>query len=514
MVCKNAVSKMIKGIPIKNSLPMNFKALQRETSVHKYYIELKDGLITEQGFLDLVKVPSLRVLGAGRLVRKLRSQNKLRQKDAAKILNTSLSQVWDWERSKTTIPLQLLVTLSEICGLSKETIYSMIDKGEISLKGKINLPVRFEKIRDIVQYLNPHKVGTQGQITLLKCPYEARSKIKERLNIKSRSYELYRPIIYSRGLYNYLKTFFRYTRNQKIQFPLTKKVKLWYDEGIDLKRSVICPCLQSDGFIKRSKSHEYKIRFYGCCRALHDYFVDALYYEYNILPTSYYAPTSTKVHYTAYTQKKVSEIAYELINLSGNTKTSPAPRQTIDEYLMEPQPHLNYLNNATLQEQKIAFRIWMSTEGSISVIKHKKRGSGRRLRIGYVRPRIVLSCAHPVLVKQLKYIAKQLHIPLYISRSKKCWSGISALSNETISACIELLKHGGFIENVKISAHSSYHEGIDKNVLLLGILEFKKREQKNSNLKNLPIQQVHHKINKIIENSEYKSADLYIDYFS
>ena len=78
---------------------------------------------------------------------------------------------------------------------------------------------------------------------------------------------------------------------------------------------------------------------------------------------------------------------------------------------------------------------------------------------------------------------------------------------------MQFLKLGGFIKGVKIGGNSPYHEGIAKDVLLLGILEYKKCELENSDLKKLPIQQAHHKINKIIENRKYKAVDYYINYF-
>jgi hypothetical protein len=49
----------------ENTLPKTFKALMRENSVYKYFVELKEGVFTEKGFLDLIKVPGLRVTGAG-----------------------------------------------------------------------------------------------------------------------------------------------------------------------------------------------------------------------------------------------------------------------------------------------------------------------------------------------------------------------------------------------------------------------------------------------------------------
>ena len=479
----------------ENTIFTTLKALMRETTVYKYYVQLKEGVFTEQGYLDLAKVTGLYVSGAGQFLRNLRLKNGLRQKDIAKLIGVSCVSVNLWENNRGRINLQSLVKIAEGLGSTKDTIYSLIDQGEFNTKNK--LAANFEKIRTIVQYFNPLN-DKKARITLLKCcPDEMHSKIKEILNVKLRSHGRNWKIITSRELYNFLKTFFRYTKVPKIHPPLSDEVKGWYDDGVDLKRAVIIPCLQSDGCIV-SYMQYYTICFCGNNKVLHDYFVDAMYFEYNELPSTYFA----RCYHTEYFRKPV--IRDEIMNLAGNTKTSPASGQTIEEYLKNTQPHLNYLINASRTEQQIALRIWTSTEGSISV--HKSRE--------HISPYLVVACAHPDLARQLKQIARRFKINFSIRRPKDYWSGIDGLSTKAISSCINFLKLGSFIKGVKIGAHSKYHKGIDKDILLLGILEFKIRALKNSHLKKLPIQKVHQKINRIVEKREYKSADYYINYFS
>jgi hypothetical protein len=209
---------------------------------------------------------------------------------------------------------------------------------------------------------------------------------------------------------------------------------------------------------------------------------------------------------TTYDQNSVEEIADEIMNLAGNTKTKPANRQTVEDYLKEPQPHLKYLLNASETEQKIALRIWASTEGFISINKD------RRNKCLY--PVIGIACAHPGLTIQLKHIAHQFNFNLTKINFKDAWSGIRGLRTSALSSCIGFLKLGGFIKGVKISSHSKYHEGIDKDILLLGILEFKKYEQIKPRLRTLSRKQIHYEVNKLIKNGKYKSEDYYINYFS
>ena len=518
MVSRNAVSTEPKGmrthenfLPNVNKIDLEndkstksttFNAMQRETTVYEFYVELKEDVFTKQGFFDLAKVPSLYISGAGQFLRNLRLENCLRQKDIAEIIGVTYVNVKNWEHNKNRIPLQSLVKIAETLGVSRDTIYSLIDQGTFITKN--NIPVKVERIHKFIEYLNPIKDRGIARITLFECcPVETLLEIKNTFNVKPKSYGGNYKIIACRELHNFLKTFFRYSKVPKIHPPLTNEVKGWYDDSIDLKRSIIIPCLQSDGYHQPCKQGYSEVGLVGNSKILHHYFVDAIYYEYSILPSSYYCNFGES-YITYYKNKSIKRISDDVVNLAKSTKTSPAHGQSIEGYSKEPQPHLNYLINASETEQQIALRIWASTEGEISINR----------KDGYIYPRLRIGCAHPDLVKQLQQIARRLNIKFSIPKERRNWSGIKGLYNSTLSSCLEFLKFGGFIKGVKISSNSKYHEGIDKDVLFLGILEYKKRELENNHLKKLPIQQVHHEINRIVENRKYKSVDYYINYFS
>ena len=193
------------------------------------------------------------------------------------------------------------------------------------------------------------------------------------------------------------------------------------------------------------------------------------------------------------------------MNIAGNTKTSPAHGQTVEEYLQEPQPHLNYLVKAPKTVQKIALRIWASTEGCMLLTHIQNK---------HVYPCLSIGCSHPVLAEQLQQIGQQLSINFTIQRVKKGWSGIASLRSSSIRGCIDFLKLGGFIKGIKISAQSKYHKDIDKDILTLGILEYIiQRKTTKKWPKKPPIVAHHRNINKIIKNREYKSENYYINYF-
>jgi len=345
--------------------------------------------------------------------------------------------------------------------------------------------------------------------TFSRCSDKVLQKIKDTLNVNlwmiKRNDGISRGIINSRELYKYLKTFLRYTKVPKIQPPITTEVEKWRNNKIDLRRAIIIPCLQTDGYLGQQNPREAVVfQFYGKNRILHDYFVDAMYCTYKLLPSSYFIYKASSNQYATMYAQTTTKIKDELKILCRSTKTAPANRQAVEDYLKEPQPHLNYLINAPETEQKIALRIWASTEGCISVTR---KGD-------YVYPILAISCAHPALVAQLIQITKRFNMNFYQKFSKRHWSGIWSLYSSSIRTCLEFLKIGGFIEGVKISAHSKYHQGIPKNILQLGFLEFKRREKDNPFYRKIPIEKVHCEINGIIKNKEFKKAEYYIDYFS
>ncbi|MHA2062117.1 MAG: helix-turn-helix transcriptional regulator [Candidatus Sifarchaeia archaeon] len=474
-----------------------FKGLQRETSVYKYFVELKENSLTGKGFLDLVKVPGLFVAGTGQFLKNLRLENRLLQKDIAIILGVCRETVKNWELNKRRISLKHLVKFAEVFDISRDMIYSLIEKGNFKIR--IKLPLKVNKIRNIVQYLSPQKFRYRSaQIIILKCRPDNFSKTLYSLNIKPKT-EGHKQVIYSKDLHRYLTTFFRYNKVPKIHPPLTAEVKDWYNDDIDLKHALVIPCLQSDGSM--DFKNRKRLRFYGDNRKLHDFFVDAMYLQYNEMPSSYFMNWSDE-YCTAYDKRSIHKIVTELLNLAGNTKTSPAHEQTVEEYLYEPQPNLSYLFNATKTEQKIALRIWASAEGSISIVKHA----------GWIYPALSIACAHPNIAKQLQDIAKFNGIHFNVKQDQNTWSGIGSLVNRTLSGCLNFLKIGAFIKGIKISSNSPYHEGIEKNTLILGILEYFKRGRMKK--RDLPIEIHHNRINQIIHKEEYQSADYYLDYFS
>jgi len=482
----------------ENTLSKKFKALMRETSVYKYFIELKEDALTEQGYFDLVRMPCTVYLEqAGQILREIRWKNHIKQRDIAKMVGVAINTEKQWEYNSNRIPLHSLIIIAKNVGISRDEIYSQIYHTKISLK-RFNIPMRLKQISDIMRYLVP---TYKNQVHVLKCNSRILSKIQNSLNLIPKR-KKNSAVLHSKELYYFLSTFFKYSTVPKIIPPLTDEVKGWHDEGTDLTRAIIIPCLQSDGCIDK---HKKALVFIGHNRCLHDYFVDAMYYEYGELPSSYYIPGKGEVPVTVYGRNSIKPIVNKIKCLAGNTKTKPANGQTIEEYLQESQPQLNYLINASLNEQQIALRFWAATEGRIGI--HKNRSAR-------IMPALGIASAHPALLAQLRQLAERHGIHFTITYDRKKWSGISGLVNASFKGSINFLKFGGFIKGVKVSARSPYHEGIDKQILMLGILEYLRRRRIKKCMKKLPMPVHHQNINQIISKKKYKSTDFYIDCYS
>lgn len=478
----------------ENDGTSTFKALLRETSTYRYFVQMKDDAVTEGGFFDLAKVSGLRVIGAGGFLRELRRKNNRTQKEMAELAGVTRVCLTTWELNDNKALLEILVKISEHFKIDRDNIYSMIDQGKFSLS--TNLPLRPQAIRDIIPYLVPHRPNNQ-KVTILKCPETVMLRIKTITTSIWKTQYLYQTN--SKDLNLYLKAFFLYNKEYKIQPPLTNEVKHWHENSVDLIKAVIIPLLQTDG-----SCIENFPEFYGNNKILHDLLVDSMYFSCNVLPSSYMTHArSSNIFQTKYRNNRGKKAVARIMSMCGNIKTIPAKGQTREQYLKEPQAHINYLMEATETEQKIALRIWASAEGNVGVERDKS----------YIYPSLRITCTNPTVINQLKELASQFNIYFRIDKSKDTWSGFHRLSSKSIKNAINFLKIGSFIQNVEIGANSPYYESLAKDELLLGILEFKIREKKNASLRTLPIDQIHHKIRNIVLKKEYKTVDYYIQYF-
>lgn len=478
----------------------NQRIMTNETSVFKEYYVLNDNALTESGYLDLIQIPNLRVAGGG-ILKSERTKRNLTIKDFSKYLKESYDSMQDWEKNKTLTPLKTLTKLKD-----KQLIYELIEQDKIKLPKGIRLPSKPEEIFPFLEHLSPRG----KEVIIKRTGMEQVEEIRRKFRCK-----VYFPpngqfVIKSAYLNKFLKTFFRKERNAKINPPLTDFVKNLSNRDIDLRKAIILPIIQTDGyhtFDKRKKQHY--ICFKNTCKTLHNILVDSFYLQYNFLPSSYIILEQKKGNYTPafvtrYVGKEFQETHKELISLCGNFKTSKYHSQSIEDYNKEPLVHLYYLTNASKLEKETALRIWAATEGAIIPMRRKKGD--------LIVPKLQISCANEKLLFQLKEITDFLNIHFTIKTEKG--RGYKGLNNMSISCALAFLKIGGFIEGVKISKSSKYYEGIDKQDVLYATLEFMVRERKNPALRDMKMEKIHGKIREIAENREFEDLDYYIEYFS
>lgn len=452
------------------------KFIIRETSVWKVIGEIKQENVLPNGYLDLSKVSGLRVY-CGKLIKRYRKISRITQDKLAKCLKISRNIIGNWELDLCGTPFDILVEIAEFFSISKEALIRDIIELDLkfSMRTKpIKLPIHIKQLTNKIYKLFPY---TDNRI-YVKGDYKS-SKI---LNI-------------------FLRTFFEYNKEAKIKPPLSHVIKSWMNLNLNIPITIL--------FITEGSYYKPEgIIFLNNCKILHDILVDCVYFQYHLLPTSYFIERrripKKSIYITEFYNKDHKVMIDSIISLVGNLKTSPHDNQTVEEYLNEPQPNLDFIKNSYFREKIITLQLFLATEGSVYISRH----------FGYVYPIIEIGCAHPKIVEILEGLTKYLGLNFKRQKSKKTWSGLKGVRARGLSTALKLLKMNALIEGIKISSKSKYFEGFDKMDLLLAILELHRRQEKDKELFDITISQINKKVFEILKNKEYKSSSFYIKYFT
>lgn len=476
-------------------IKMNNKYLLRETSVYGIYRKLKNNSITSEDYFDLIRVPDLRVY-AGKFLKTYMLEKNISQRGLAKVFCSGKSAVAHWKNNRCAIPLKLLAKITD-----KNNIYNLIENEEIYFRD-IKVPIKFNDMKEIIDSIYLHSGGYT--IYIKKLEDEKLNKIQYFLG-KKMKFRKYGYEYKSKHFYNFIKTFFEEEKVFKILPPLTDIIKKWEEQNIDFRKAVICPLFQTDGSCYYDRRKDWMVfSFKNKSLILHEILVDAMYATYKILPTSFHVSCSDAdgCFYTHFLGRNTDSVYRDLKRICGDFKHSPSG-QRVEEYMREYNPHLNYLLDASSEEQKIALRLWFSADGCIIPTRNR----------GYASSMLKISCAHPKFIIQLKEIFEKHSMHLTI-KTGDSWSGYNSLYNMAISTNLLFLFMGGFIKGVNVTKNSNYHAGIEKQDLLLSTLELMRQEHQNPELKKLSIKGLHRKINKIAIEQTFKTPKFYIDYFS
>lgn len=476
-----------------------FFSNRKQGTVFNYKIVLKRENLTKSGYFDLTKISSLRIID-NVFLKLIRKEHKLRQKDIAIILGVPLRTVIGWECYKKAMPYKLLVQLSHKLKIGENEFYSLIKNSEFTFgehhgKNRVKLPLKPEEF-EMIKYIRPIE---PDRVYLVKnTPEQLKAGLLKKFSIDEDYFNKTGLItIYSYLLNRFIKTFYSYKKELKLKFPLSKEVPEWIKANVNLTKAVIIPLLITDGGEKPAC-----IFCSGASDIVHDIWSDAVYYEFDHLPSSFKLPYRT-IFITSHRLPK--DLLVKIKNFSPSFKTSPI-NETSEAYFRLPQPSISYLKTSSKLEQQIALRLWAITEGSIS-IHNDKRG-------GLITPSLKIACAHPNLVKELKEIAKLNNLNMSSLKGYNVWSGVSGLQTSAINSIVNFLKIGGFVRGVKVAkSRSPYFGGFDKQDVLLGILEFMKRQREDERYRFSDIEKINKHIRAIILSKHFRDEKYYISYF-
>ena len=473
--------------------------MQRERTVFLHKVSVKKENLTKEGHFDLNKISNLRILDNG-FLRVIRKKYQKTQPEVSEITKTPLRTVIGWQSYKKAMPFERLIKLCEKLRLKEKEIYELIAGCEFTFgkhhgKNRIKLPLKPNEFK-MANYLIP--IDPNKVYVIKNTPKEIKEEIIKDFSIDE--YYLNKTgllVIYSYLLNKFLKIFYKYDKELLLKFPLSKEIPNWIKENVDITKAVIIPLLITDGGEKPSC-----VFCSGQSNIVHDIWSDACYYELKKLPSSYKLPYKS-IFVTSHILSE--ETLMKIKKFCPKFKTSPSS-ESIEEYKKTLQPTISYLFKSSKLEQQIALRLWAITEGSVSIHNPKREK--------LITPTIRIACAHPGLVNELKDIAKNNGINFSISKGYNTWSGISGLQTASINSTINFLKIGGFIRGVKVAeSKSKVFGGFDKQDVLLGILEFMKRQRENAIYKTEDIQKINKWVRDIIKNREFNDEEYYIKYF-
>lgn len=266
-----------------------------------------------------------------------------------------------------------------------------------------------------------------------------------------------------------------YLRHKKkpLKYPLStyvpnlldKKLKKYFPDLITILTLTDGTCTPPGKSALKAKRP--KLAYYGTptlCRI----YIDLIKYYYSLEP-SVFNRRKDGTYNVIYERKEIKEkLLPHLLTYSPSFKTSPAKKQTKSNYLEEEQPSLNFLENKPKKVLIEAIRLGMSAEGFCGpFIKNRK-----------MYPNLGLSCSHPILVEQWTNIVNKLGLSFKFTRNKAHWSEIDGIKSSKLRNLKRFNEIGGFIDKVKISKHSKYYTGIDKNTMIKGILEWQDQKKR------------------------------------
>lgn len=313
-------------------------------------------------------------------------------------------------------------------------------------------------------------------------------------------------------LWNHLKkyeklNFFQFrTRSQTILITLSKsrtkpigekenRVKSWLNNfGIEGLKDILTVIFLTDG---SSDLKNKIVRLANSDAVFLSIFIDLLN-KLNLEPRETLDKRKNTLRVIFARNNKVKRTLEE-IRLTRTPTTKHQPQrgtQNWEIYLKEEQPTLSFLFDRNKKLLELLFRIGISLEGAVFINKKHER----------IFPMLNFTCFHPILIKEWKELMEQLGFQINVRKN--------VLRIRNVLSILNFLMIGGFIEGVVNCGKSRYFKGIEKNKVLLGILEYAYQEREELIPKETNTIKINNTIKKIIQNNQYKEKEFYIAYFS
>lgn len=242
--------------------------------------------------------------------------------------------------------------------------------------------------------------------------------------------------------------------------PQSKFVKNLVERGLENKfPSLIAIMLLTDGNAGMySRGRNPAMEYSGRDVCLHHIFADLIYSAFELKPDYFF----NKRCVTSYQGRKILKALEELLVYSPSFKTGPANSQTVEEYLFEAQPKLDFLYGEADEILIPSIRLAMSAEGCIRAAIHRNGGT--------VAPILSFACVHPRLVAQWKVLFQAVGMKFHVKKDSRTWSGLGGLDSYLSQTSEIFLSMGGFVDNVRVTRKSTHLHGSRKNSILKAVL--------------------------------------------
>jgi len=213
------------------------------------------------------------------------------------------------------------------------------------------------------------------------------------------------------------------------------------------KLKLVAVMLLTDGSAYSTPRYGYpKIKYYGKDKILHEIFIKLIRSIYDTTPSI----TFLSGMETCFGRKEHLIVYEDLLKLSASYNKSSR------------EATISFLNDSPPFVQKVAIRLAMSAEGSVSITRKKK---------GTIRAQLAFACANTRLCKEWAELFARSGINMKVHRDSNTDTKLHGLQTVNRNDIIAFQKLGGFIPNVKIQKGTRF-KGFEKNAVLNAFCRF------------------------------------------